>query len=52
MKEIIKKILGFFDYKLLNMSERKKHTEFSMIYYLLSLASKSNKLPKFRLSKT
>lgn len=46
MKKIIKKILSFFDYKLLNMSERKKHTEFGMINYLLSEASKSNKLSK------
>ena len=46
MKKIIQKILSFFDYKLLNMSERKKHTEFGMINYLLSEASKSNKLSK------
>ena len=46
MKNIIKNILNLFGYKILNISERKKHTEFGMINYLLNLASKSNKLSK------
>ncbi len=43
MKNILKKILEIFGFKLLRMKERNKHTTFGIINHLLNIITKSGK---------